>query len=325
LDAIARTIHKIIAVLAEAAIGDGRFCSLIEEVGAAGSIATISPQQNRQKTRMKPTTKSAEEALDRATLSGFCDELADGARAIGLTHFRSLSAYDRKEDQSPVTIADKAIEEYLRARIQQRFPDHGIVGEEQEEKAGSARFTWYLDPIDGTKSFISGMPLFGTLIALYDEHIGAPVFGMIDMPALGERWIGDGKETHLNGRLVKASACTELDAAQIYTSSPDIFSDEDWQVYDRLSRRAAFRRYGGDCYLYGLLASGYCDLVVEASLKTFDFMALVPVIEGAGGVIRDWSGERLTPFSDGRVVAAATPELLQSALFDTSPSLERAT
>ncbi|MGC4025510.1 MAG: inositol monophosphatase family protein [Mesorhizobium sp.] len=266
---------------------------------------------------MKPTKKSAETHPDRATLSSFFDELADGARAIGLTHFRSLSAYDRKEDLSPVTVADKAIEEYLRARIQQRFPDHGIVGEEHEEKAGSARFTWYLDPIDGTKSFISGMPLFGTLIALYDEELGAPIFGMIDMPALGERWVGDSKETHLNGRRVSVSACTALDQAQIYTSSPDIFSDEDWQVYDRLSRRAAFRRFGGDCYLYGLLASGYCDLVVETSLKTFDFMALIPVVEGAGGFIRDWRGDVLTPLSDGRVVAAATQELLQSALMDT--------
>lgn len=269
------------------------------------------------------TDQKAEPIPDRAALSAFLDELAEGARAIALTHFRSLSVYDRKEDLSPVTVADKAIEDYLRARIQQRFPDHGIVGEEQEEKTGSARLTWYVDPIDGTKSFISGMPLFGTLVALYDEMQGAPVFGMIDMPALNERWIGDSNATRLNGRLANVSQCVELSTAQIYTSSPDIFSDEDWQVYDRLSRRAAFRRFGGDCYLYGLLASGYCDLVVETSLKTFDFMALVPVVEGAGGFICDWQGNALTPLSDGRVVAASTRELLKDALDEIAHSGER--
>lgn len=254
---------------------------------------------------------------DRATLSRFCDELADGTRTIALAHFRSPLAYERKADLSPVTAADHAIEAYLRDRIGERFPDHGIIGEEAEEKAGT-RFTWYIDPIDGTKSFISGMPLFGTLVALYDTERGAPVIGMIDMPALGERWIGDGRTTCLNGTRVRASGCESLEDAQIYTSSPDMFSGEEWRVYDRLSRRAAFRRFGGDCYLYALLASGFCDLVVETSLKPFDFMALIPVVEGAGGVIRGWQGEALTPSSDGRIVAAATEGLLRQVLADTA-------
>lgn len=254
---------------------------------------------------------------DTATLSRFCDELADGTRAIALGYFRSPLAYERKADLSPVTVADRAIEAHMRDRIGERFPGHGIVGEEAEEKAGT-RFIWYIDPIDGTKSFISGMPLFGTLVALYDTARGAPAVGMIDMPALGERWIGDGRATWLNGTRVRASGCESLGDAQIYTSSPDMFSGDEWQVYDRLSRRAAFRRFGGDCYLYALLASGFCDLVVETSLKPFDFMALIPVIEGAGGVIRDWEGETLTPSSDGRVVAAATERLLRQALADTA-------
>jgi histidinol phosphatase-like enzyme (inositol monophosphatase family) len=254
---------------------------------------------------------------DTAVLSRFCDELAEGARKIALTYFRSPVAYERKADLSPVTVADQAIEAYLRDRIQERFPDHGIVGEEAEEKAGT-RFTWYIDPIDGTKSFISGMPLFGILVALYDTERRTPVVGMIDMPALDERWIGDGSATYLNGKRVHASNCESIGDAQIYTSSPDMFSSDEWVIYDRLSRRAAFRRFGGDCYLYALLASGFCDLVVEMSLKPFDFMALIPVIEGAGGVIRDWKGAVLTPSSDGRVVAAATEKLLQHALADTA-------
>jgi histidinol phosphatase-like enzyme (inositol monophosphatase family) len=271
---------------------------------------------------MTLTANRPEEVPDTATLSRFCEELAEDAREIALTYFRRSVSYERKADLSPVTVADQAIEKVLRERIQRRFPDHGIVGEEEEDKPG-ARFTWYIDPIDGTKSFITGMPLFGTLVALYDARQEAPILGMIDMPALDERWIGDGTVTYLNGTPARASDCLRIEEAQAYTSSPDFFSDDDWTVYDRLSRKAAFRRFGGDCYIYALLASGFCDLVVEASLKSFDYMALVPVVEGAGGVIRDWQGAALTPRSDGRVVAAATEDLLRQALLDTRKASAR--
>jgi len=127
------------------------------------------------------------------------------------------------------------------------------------------------------------------------------------MPALGERWTGDGRVATLNGRPARVSKIVKLAEAQIYTSSPDFFQPEEWSRYEALSRRCLFRRFGGDCYQYALLASGHCDLVVETSLKSFDFMALIAVIEGAGGLIRDWLGRPLTPASDGRVVAAATP------------------
>lgn len=262
---------------------------------------------------MSPVDSIASTPLDTATLSRFCNDVAEGAREIALTYFRSPVAYERKSDLSPVTIADRAIEDFVRDRIVERFPDHGVVGEEGEDRPGK-RFVWYVDPIDGTKSFISGMPLFGTLLALYDLERQRPAFGMIDMPAMGERWLGDGRAAWLNGRKVRVSRCERLSEAQVYTSSPDFFSADEWPTYDRLSREAAFRRFGGDCYLYGLLASGFCDLVVETSLKPFDFMALIPVVEGAGGLLRDWEGADLTPESDGKVVGAATQVLLDQVL-----------
>ncbi|KPG01460.1 histidinol phosphate phosphatase [Rhodopseudomonas sp. AAP120] len=254
-----------------------------------------------------------DQASIEADLAPFFDELADAAGVIARHHFRTRIDFERKDDLSPVTIADQGIERELRRRIEARFPDHGILGEEMGSTPGE-RYTWYLDPIDGTKSFISGMPLFGTLIALNDDRDGRVVAGMIDMPALGERWYGTAAGTTFNGLRVNVSSISELADAQIYTSSPDFFTPEDWERYDTLSRKAMFRRFGGDCYQYGLLASGYCDIVVETSLKSFDFMALVPVVEGAGGIIRDWSGRPLDPTSDGRVVAAANEKLLEQAL-----------
>lgn len=254
-----------------------------------------------------------QEASFDSELAPFFNDLADAARTVALHHFRSPLDFERKQDSSPVTIADQTIERELRRRISIRFPDHGILGEEMGSTQGD-RYTWYLDPIDGTKSFISGMPLFGTLIALSDERERSIVAGMIDMPALAERWYGAAGHTTFNGKRVTVSTTAKLADAQIYTSSPDFFTPEDWQRYDRLSRKAMFRRFGGDCYQYGLLASGYCDLVVEASLKSFDFMALVPVVEGAGGVMRDWEGRPLNPMSDGRVIAAANERLLDQAL-----------
>jgi inositol-phosphate phosphatase / L-galactose 1-phosphate phosphatase / histidinol-phosphatase len=255
-----------------------------------------------------------EEALSVSSthdLTAFCNELADAARPIALQYFRSSIGFEQKDDLSPVTIADRSIESKLRLLVSQRYPDHGIFGEEMGQAAGG-RYTWYLDPIDGTKSFITGMPLFGTLIALADGD--RAVLGVVDMPALDERWFGSSSGGFFNGKRVRASAITKLAEAQIYTSSPDIFQPDEWPRYDALSRRCRFRRFGGDCYQYGLLASGHCDLVVESSLKSFDFMALIPVVEGAGGLILDWRGDPLTPASDGRVVAAATPALMDQAL-----------
>jgi histidinol phosphatase-like enzyme (inositol monophosphatase family) len=244
-------------------------------------------------------------------LAAFCNELADAARPIAMHYFRSRIGFNQKEDLSPVTVADYKVEQEIRRRISERYPSHGILGEELEQAPGD-RYTWYIDPIDGTKSFITGMPLFGALIALVDGD--RAIMGVIDMPALGERWLGGATGTLFNGRPSRTSTVKRLSEAQIYTSSPDFFQPDEWSRYESLSRRCLFRRFGGDCYQYGLLASGHCDLVVEASLKTFDFMALIAVVEGAGGLIRDWGGHPLTSQSDGRVVAAATPALMEQAL-----------
>jgi myo-inositol-1(or 4)-monophosphatase len=242
----------------------------------------------------------------------FAAELADEARKHSSAYFRNVMEFERKADESPVTIADKAIEGAMRALIEERYPDHGIFGEETGFTAGDGGL-WVLDPIDGTKSFLTGMPLYGTLIAYLESS--APLVGVIEMPALAERWIGSPSGTTFNGRVSRTSTCRSVAEARVYTSSPDFFpSPDDWQRFDRLSRMAALRRFGGDCYQYALLASGYCDLVIEASLLPYDFLALVPVVENAGGVITDWGGSPLTVNSGEHVIAAATPWLHEQAL-----------
>ncbi len=238
--------------------------------------------------------------------------LADAARPIALGYFRQALAIEIKPDQSPVTVADRAIEGEMRRLIGEHFPSHGVLGEEYGNSAGS-EFTWVLDPIDGTKSYLCGLPLFGTLIALL--HGQQPVLGIIDMPAMDERWTGMvGAASSFNAAPARVSACERIEHARVFTTSPDMFAAEDWQRFDALSGRAAIRRYGGDCYSYGLLASGHCDLIVETGLQPYDFMALVPVIEGAGGKVSDWQGKALTLQSDGHVIAAASQTLWAQAI-----------
>jgi inositol-phosphate phosphatase / L-galactose 1-phosphate phosphatase / histidinol-phosphatase len=242
------------------------------------------------------------------------ERLADAARGIARSYFRQSLEVEQKPDRSPVTIADRAIETEMRRLIRAEFPQHGIQGEEFAAEAGGGdEFTWVLDPIDGTKSFISGMPLFGTLIAL--TRGGRAVLGVIEAPAQGERWLGvEGMPASCNGAPVRASGCRDIETARVYSTTTDAFSATRLRRYDAYSRRAALRRFGGDCYLYGMLASGYCDLVIEAAMKPHDFLALVPVVEGAGGRISDWNGRALDADSGDAVLAAATPELWEQAV-----------
>ena len=240
------------------------------------------------------------------------EQLADMARRIVREHFRAPLAIERKPDGTPVTVADRDIETQMRRMIRAAFPGHAIRGEEFAAE-GNGEFTWVLDPIDGTKSFVSGYPLFGSLIALEREQ--RPVLGVIEAPVLGERWVGaEGGATLFNGRLARTRDCRSLEAAVLYTTTPDTFDGVERSRFEALSARTALRRFGGDCYLYGMLASGFCDLVVESRLKPHDFMALVPVVMGAGGRISDWEGAPLTAGSDGRVVAASTETLWREAL-----------
>ena len=247
-----------------------------------------------------------------AALIAFAAELADAAGAIVRPYFRTTLAVTDKADESPVTIADQQAEAALRLLIEARFPEHGIIGEEHGTVRGDAELVWVLDPIDGTKSFISGMPLFGTLIALTER--GVPILGIIDQPISGERWIGaHGRQSTLNGAPIKTRACGDLAMATLFATSPDMFTGADAEGFDRLKRKVKLARYGGDCYAYGLLAAGFIDLVVEAGLKPYDFCALVPVIEGAGGRMTDWEGEPLRIGSGSRVVAAGDPALSGAA------------
>ena len=244
--------------------------------------------------------------------------LADAAGEAIRPHFRQPLAVDDKPDLSPVTIADRAAEMAMRRLIAAHFPEHGIFGEEFGREREGADFTWVLDPIDGTKSFISGVPLFGTLIALM--HRRRPILGIIDQPISRERWIGaSGRPTTLNGTPIRCRPCSTLAAATVFSTSPDMFKGDDAAAHARVAAAAKLVRFGADCYAYGLLALGSIDLVVEASLKAYDFSAMAPIVEGAGGVASDWRGAKLTLASDGRVVVAGDRRAHQQALALLAP------
>ncbi|MCW5744870.1 MAG: histidinol-phosphatase [Alphaproteobacteria bacterium] len=229
--------------------------------------------------------------------------LADAARPVVRRYFRTPVGVDDKPDTSPVTVADREAETVMRAILDREVPDHGIWGEEHGSERMDANWVWVLDPIDGTKAFITGMPVFGTLIALL--YRGRPVLGVIDQPILQERWLGvSGRRSTFNGSAIATRACDALAKAYMYSTAPLMFPGDFERPHRALAESVKLFRWGGDCYAYGLLASGLVDLVVEASLKLHDFCALVPVIEGAGGLITDWRGQPLDRDSDGTVLAA---------------------
>ena len=247
----------------------------------------------------------------------FASSMLDETGPIGVCYFKQPIDFTQKQDASPVTAADIKIEALIRDRISQRYPSHGILGEEQGSINLLANLCWVIDPIDGTKSFISGMPLWGTLLALLkDSH---PVFGIIDVPALGERYINTLEHgTTRNGQTIRTSECDRLENCNLFATSPDMFNSDDLEVFESLSRRARFRRFGGDCYSYAMLAAGKIDAVIEAGLKPYDYLPVAPIVNGAGGVMTDWTGSPLTPSSDGRVIAAATPALHRALLEETA-------
>ena len=239
--------------------------------------------------------------------------LADAAAAQSMAYFRTPLDIITKADESPVTLADRAAETAMRTALAAAQPEDGIYGEEHGQERLEAGRVWVIDPIDGTRSFITGSPLWGTLIGVLEGD--RVVLGMVDMPVLGERWVGQaGVGAHRNGVAVRVSGCSEIAQARIVTTSPDIFDAADWQAFDALSRRCAMRRFGGDCYGYAQLAGGTIDLVVETGLQPYDYLGPAGLIEAAGGVITDWEGRALGLQSNGRVVAAATPELHRQAL-----------
>jgi histidinol phosphatase-like enzyme (inositol monophosphatase family) len=219
----------------------------------------------------------------------FAQKLAQASGEIIRRYFRSGVEVETKSDQSPVTIADRQAEEVMRRMIQNRYPHHGVLGEEFETINPEAEYQWVLDPIDGTKTFISGTYLFGTLIALLKD--GKPILGVINNPITAQFLLGDGETTWLNGTAVRVRPCASIEEATLLTTDwLDIHEYHSGPAFDNLARRARLRRTWGDCHGYFLVATGYADIMVDAIMHVWDVAALIPIIEGAGGRITDYHG-----------------------------------
>ena len=245
------------------------------------------------------------------------NRLADEAGSVIRPLFRGDWTAETKEDNSAVTEADRGAEAVMRKILEDERCDDGIIGEEYGRTNEGAGRQWVLDPIDGTQSFVAGRPIFGTLIALMQD--GWPVLGIIDQPILGERWVGRiGEGTTFNGKPIKTRPCPAVEGMSLATTSPHCFDADEADAWLNLVVNAYPKRpypvYGGDCYNYGLLASGHLDCVMEAGLKLHDYAALVPVVEGAGGVMSDWQGNPLDAESDGTVIALGDPARIEDVL-----------
>jgi myo-inositol-1(or 4)-monophosphatase len=249
--------------------------------------------------------------------AGFVDELAKVAGDAILPFFRTALTVDNKQlkgEFDPVTAADRGAETAMRALIRKTFPAHGIVGEEFDDVIGDGPYTWVLDPIDGTKSFIAGLPAWGTLIGLLKD--GVPVYGMMSQPFIGERFTGDGASAKYRGRAderkLMTRPCAAIEDALLFTTSPQLFSTQERKKFESVERSARLSRYGGDCYAYCMVAAGYVDLVVESGLDAYDIMPLIPIIEGAGGVVTNWQGE--SAVAGGQIIAAGDKRVLEAAI-----------
>jgi myo-inositol-1(or 4)-monophosphatase len=245
------------------------------------------------------------------------DQLATVSGEAILPFFRTSLGIEDKGSSvgfDPVTAADRAAEAAMRALIKRSFPEHGIVGEEYGNERTNSEYVWVLDPIDGTKSFITGMPAWGSLIAL--TRNGAPVFGMMHQPFIRERFSGDGGAARYRGpageRELHVRPCAGLSDAMMFTTSPRLMSAEDRAAFGRVEQAVRLSRYGGDCYAYCMLAAGHVDLVIETGLKPHDIVALIPIIEGAGGIVTNWEGG--SAVKGGRVVAAGDERVHEAAL-----------
>ncbi len=248
----------------------------------------------------------------------FSQHLADISEAIAQKYFRQQNGEIAKEDDSPVTKADRKIEQVIRAAIEKKFPDHGIIGEEFGDKNVEADFVWILDPIDGTSSFIIGRPIFGTLIGL--TYKGKAVLGIMNQPISRERWIGiEGQNSFFQGKKISTRNCTKISDAVMCASSPFHFQNGEEKILQKISALTKYQRlggviYGGDCYSYASLACGFVDIVIDTGLKVYDYAALLPIIENAGGIVTDWRGNDLKLQSDVQLVACANKKLHQEVL-----------
>jgi myo-inositol-1(or 4)-monophosphatase len=248
---------------------------------------------------------------DLDSLPAFLDRLANAATEAIMPHFRTPLATETKETTrfDPVTIADRNAEQAMRALIKASYPTHGIIGEEFGNENEDAEFVWVLDPIDGTRSFISGLPTWGTLIGL--KRNGRPVLGMMAQPFTGERFAGDTTRAWYTGpggaRDIRSRACASLADASLFTTTPAMFRGADRAAYDRVEAAVRMPRYGYDCYAYCMIAAGNTDVIVEAGLQPYDVVALIPIVEGAGGRFTSWDNK--TAANGGRVVACGDPRM----------------
>jgi myo-inositol-1(or 4)-monophosphatase len=246
----------------------------------------------------------------------FVDRLATVSGDAILPFFRTSLGVENKGGPNtfdPVTAADRAAETAMRTLIRQSFPGHGIIGEEFGNERTDAEYVWVLDPIDGTKSFITGMPAWGTLIAL--ARSGAPVYGMMHQPFTRERFTGDGGASRYRGpagdRALRVRPCSGMSDAVLVTTSPLLLTPADREIFGRAEATVRLSRYGGDCYAYCMLAAGHVDLVIETGLNPHDIVALIPVVTGAGGFISTWEGEPAE--AGGRIIAAGDRRIYEEA------------
>ncbi|MEP4380128.1 MAG: histidinol-phosphatase [Alphaproteobacteria bacterium] len=260
---------------------------------------------------------SVSELID-PELENFAHALADAAGAAALRYFRAGVDVEIKADASPVTQADREAETAMRALINQTYPEHGIMGEEHGSERLDADLVWVLDPIDGTRAFVNGIPLFATLIALVRG--GEPILGLNAYPALAERWLGvQGKPTrHWYGAkesgVVRTRSCASIDDAHLCTTSPDMFGTEDAARYTKLKNAVRDTRFGTDAWAYAMVASGHTDMAAEAGMQPYDYLSHAVVVAGAGGTITDWDGRPLRMDSPGSVLAAGDAQRHTEAL-----------
>ena len=254
---------------------------------------------------------------DLSGLPQFVDKLVDAAADLIMPHFRAAPSVESKGTSGfdPVTIADRDAEAAMRRLIRATYPDHGIIGEEHGTERADADYVWVLDPIDGTRSFITGLPVWGTLIGLL--HQGVPVFGMMAQAFTRERYSGDGASAWYRGpdgttMPIRTRACAGLSDAALFTTTPAMFKGADRTAYDRVEAAVRLPRYGTDCYAYCMVAAGHADVVIEAGLKPYDIVALIPIITGAGGQVTDWQGGSAA--NGGRIVASGDKRVHAAAL-----------
>ena len=272
------------------------------------------PKKLQLKVKVKPSHSRIHSQLDNAELAVFLSGLAAVSRPIISQWFRARPDIEIKPDTSPVTIADRTVELALRDAIASRFQGDDILGEEHEVTRGdgSTGYQWVIDPIDGTKAFVSGKPTFGSLVGLLDS--GRPVAGFCDMPVLDELYLGVGEAAWLNGVSISASASNDLATSRLATTSPDAFSPDGLAVFNRISALAGITNYGGDCHNYALLAAGHIDLVIEDSLAPHDIMGIVPIMQAAGACVTDLRGNLVRYPQTTSLLCAATPELHAAVL-----------